>query len=502
MSIEAEEPLRPFLLPWSVAMLRRLCRRASGVAYVTQRTLQGRYPAGPAARTAAYSSIELDPLSFRNGRSFVDLPPYRLVSVGSLEQRYKGVDVLIDAVGRLRDQGVPVRLVHLGDGRHRAELERQVRRLDLGDSVTFAGAVPAGDPVRRRLDEADLFVMPSRAEGLPRALIEAMARGLPAIASTAGGIPELLEREYLVPPDDPVALATAIRALLTDPARMTAAGRHNRRRAEDFASWRLAPRRERWYAAVRDHTTPRAHIIGTLDRGGAETVALDVCRALPSAEVHQTFVTLGGREGSLADEFRASGAAVIQCPLAPTPTFAFRLWRQLRALRPDVVVSHVSLVSGFVLLIALLAGVRRRVARMHSEGDGRGPRPVRRTLLRAGIALFATDVVGVTRAALSFAGSRAGGRRYRVLHNGVNVNRLVGRPGPARTAGRGHRAGPHRTVLAREEPALPAGPAPGRPDAATGHAPAGRRPRRHRRPDRCRPGCRRGRDGTAARRAP
>jgi phosphatidylinositol alpha-1,6-mannosyltransferase len=433
-----EHPLRPLLLFWSVRVLRRLCRRASGVAYVTQRTLQTRYPAGPAARTAAYSSIELDSPSFRDRRSTVDLPPYRLVSVGSLEQRYKGVDVLIDAVARLRTDGLPVRLEHVGDGRHRAELARQVRRLDLDDLVTFAGSRPPGDAVRRRLDEADLFVMPSRAEGLPRALIEAMARGLPAVASTVGGIPELLDPEYLVPPDDAEALAGAIRTLLTDPARMAAAGRHNRRRAEDFASWRLAPRRELWYAAVRDHVTPRtrvAHIIGTLDRGGAETVALDVCRALPASEVHQTFVTLGGREGSLADEFRASGAAVIQCPLAPAPTFAFRLWRQLRALRPDVVVSHVSLVSGFVLLIALLAGVPRRVARMHSEGDGRGPRPLRRALLRAGIRLFATDVVGVTRAALTFAGRRSVSARYRVLHNGVNLNRL-GMSGRATARGR------------------------------------------------------------------
>lgn len=422
-----EHPLRPALLWWSVRMLRRLCRGASGVAYVTQRTLQTRYPAAPGARTAAYSSIELDSTSFRDRKSTVDRDVPRLVSVGSLEQRYKGVDVLIEAVARLRTDGRPVRLEHLGDGRQRASLERQVHQRGLDRLVSFAGSVPAGAAVRRRLDEADLFVMPSRAEGLPRALIEAMARGLPAIGTTVGGIPELLDRDFLVPPDDVAALADAIRALVDDPARMAAAGRRNRRRAEDFASWRLAPRRELWYAAVREHTTPQtrvAHIIGTLDRGGAETVALDVCRALPASDVHQTFVTLGGREGSLADEFRASGAAVTECPLAPAATFPFRLWRQLRALRPDVVVSHVSLVSGFVLLIALLAGVRRRVARMHSEGDGRGPRPVRRALLRAGIGLFATDVVGVTRAALTFAGRRGLSTRYRVLHNGVNLNRL------------------------------------------------------------------------------
>lgn len=171
-------------------------------------------------------------------------------------------------------------------------------------------------------------------------------------------------------------------------------------------------------------------MIGTLDRGGAETVALDICGEVPSETAHQIFVTLGGREGRLAPDFRAAGATVEQCPLYPLITFGPRLWMTFRRLRPDVVVSHVDLSSGFILTVARLAGITGRVARFHSEDDGRAGtigRRLQRYVMRKALWLFATDVVGVTQSALVYA---LGGpvpvsdRRYRVLYNGVNLSRL------------------------------------------------------------------------------
>jgi glycosyltransferase involved in cell wall biosynthesis len=170
------------------------------------------------------------------------------------------------------------------------------------------------------------------------------------------------------------------------------------------------------------------HVIGTLDRGGAETVALDLCRALPPSAFEQIFLTLAGREGSLAADFRAAGAAVRQCPLYPRILFVPRLWRSLRSLRPDVVVAHVGLASGFVLMVSRLAGIRARVARIHSEGDGRAGtagRRLQRFALRQALRWFATDVVAVTRAALKYATAGAADSRFRVLHNGVNLDRFA-----------------------------------------------------------------------------
>lgn len=170
-----------------------------------------------------------------------------------------------------------------------------------------------------------------------------------------------------------------------------------------------------------------AHLIVCLDRGGAETVSLDICRATPSERFAQTFVTLGGREGSLAGDFRAAGAEVRQCPLHPLPLFVPRLWRCLRAIRPHVVVSHLNLGSGIMLPVARAAGIPVRVARIWSEADdhpddvrARAQRAVLRRLLR----IAATDVLGVTAAALAFARPTPHDPRYRVLYNSVDLERV------------------------------------------------------------------------------
>jgi glycosyltransferase involved in cell wall biosynthesis len=172
-----------------------------------------------------------------------------------------------------------------------------------------------------------------------------------------------------------------------------------------------------------------AHVIGTLNRGGAETVCLDLCRAITPTEVEQTFITMGRQEGSLADEFRAQGALVRPCRLAPIGSFVPRMLWCLRSMRPDVVVSHVSLASGMVLLLARAAGVPRRVSRLWSEGDGRPdtrPRRMQRALMRWLLRHTATDVVGVSAAALRFADPPDGDARYRVLYNSVDGSRVGG----------------------------------------------------------------------------
>ncbi|MER7007980.1 glycosyltransferase [Dactylosporangium sp. NPDC000555] len=255
----SRHPLRPLLRRWFTRRLRAQCRAASAVSYVTERALQASYPAAPGAVTVAYSSIQLEESAFAErprraaGAARVAI---RLVSVASLEQPYKGVDVLIEAMPLLVDAGLEPSLVHVGDGRCRAGLERLVRERRLGDRVCFAGAVPPGAAVRLFLDDADLFVLPSRTEGLPRALIEAMARGLPAVATGVGGVPELLSTARLVPPGDPIALARAIIALAADPAAMAAASARNLARARDYSAETLARRRADFYRALRVRTVP------------------------------------------------------------------------------------------------------------------------------------------------------------------------------------------------------------------------------------------------------
>lgn len=135
---------------------------------------------------------------------------------GRLDKQ-KGHDVLIDAVAKLR-QSLPVRLVILGEGPLRPALEAQIRRLNLEKSVMLLGE---RDDVTAWLSALELFVLPSLWEGLPNSLLEAMAIGLPCVASSVDGIPEVLSHNQnglLVPPGDRAALAHAIADLVANPA--------------------------------------------------------------------------------------------------------------------------------------------------------------------------------------------------------------------------------------------------------------------------------------------
>jgi glycosyltransferase involved in cell wall biosynthesis len=265
-------PLRAFFRWHFSRRLRQQCRNAAGVAYVTKHSLQKRYPARSMAVSisdvdlpeealadsgflTSYSSVELQSHDIVAG---IHQPraegPFRIVTVGSLAQLYKGTDVLIDAVARCVRGGLDLTAVIAGDGKYRQQLAAQAEHEGVASRVHFLGQVGAGEPVRRLLDTADLFVFPSRTEGMPRALIEAMARGLPCIGSAVGGIPELLDAGDLVPPGDAVALAAGIQAALADPPRREAMARRNLDSAREFSASVLAQRRRRFYQFVRDST--------------------------------------------------------------------------------------------------------------------------------------------------------------------------------------------------------------------------------------------------------
>jgi glycosyltransferase involved in cell wall biosynthesis len=148
-------------------------------------------------------------------------------------------------------------LAIVGDGRHRRSLESRVRRLGIGDSVVFLGHLPFGPAVRRELDRADLFVLPSRQEGLPRALLEAMARALPAIGSTVGGIPELLAPQDLVPANDPSLLAHKLHEVCRDPSRLLRMSAANLATAREYEETLLEHGRNLFLEQVRAETAQR-----------------------------------------------------------------------------------------------------------------------------------------------------------------------------------------------------------------------------------------------------
>lgn len=249
-------PLRPIFRWWLTRRLQRLCREAFAASYVTERALQRRYPPNPQAFVTHCSDVELPPAAFVNApRTVRPTGAARLISVGSLAQLYKSPDLLIDAVDACRRRGLEVELVLVGGGRYQAELEARAlaRGLELGRQVHFRGQLTTPEAVRAELDRAHLFVLPSRVEGLPRAMIEAMARALPCIGSTVGGIPELLPGEDLVPPNDVRALANKVREVLADPSRMARMSARNLEKAREYSD-AADQRRQLFYRHVKDRT--------------------------------------------------------------------------------------------------------------------------------------------------------------------------------------------------------------------------------------------------------
>jgi glycosyltransferase involved in cell wall biosynthesis len=130
----------------------------------------------------------------------------------------KGHEVLLKAAARLVRRFPDVRFQIVGDGSRRQELEREAAALRISAQVSFLGH---RDDVPQVLAESDLFAFPSFMEASPNAVIEAMAAGLPVVATKVGGIPEVIEHErngLLVPPGDERALAAAMTRLIERPA--------------------------------------------------------------------------------------------------------------------------------------------------------------------------------------------------------------------------------------------------------------------------------------------
>jgi glycosyltransferase involved in cell wall biosynthesis len=157
--------------------------------------------------------------SFLDAASPVPGDSRELVCVGRYSGE-KGQSLLLEALARLRSEGIGGRLVLVGDGDLRGALERQAAALRLGDAVEFAGWAPQHE-VRRRLARARALVLPSLMEGLPVVLLEAMAMGRPVIASAVAGIPEVVRpgvNGWLVTVGRVDELAAAMREALLAPA--------------------------------------------------------------------------------------------------------------------------------------------------------------------------------------------------------------------------------------------------------------------------------------------
>jgi len=245
--------------PWQFAFSRMLARQCERIVCVSPsvRSHHARKSGLPADRyTVIPNGVDLrafvrDEEARERLRQEWQIPPSRVLAayVGRLS-REKGIDTLLATMSRLAAQGKAADLVIAGDGPLGPKVGRFVSSGQGERRVRWLGFVP---DVRGVLSAADFLVMPSRWEGCPVGLVEAMAVGLPAAASRVAGVVDVAvggRTALLVPPEDPPALAGAIRRLIDDAGLRARLGNAALRRAREFAIEATVAGHERLYDSL------------------------------------------------------------------------------------------------------------------------------------------------------------------------------------------------------------------------------------------------------------
>ncbi|MGZ8867194.1 MAG: glycosyltransferase [Thermoanaerobaculia bacterium] len=225
------------LLRWKL----RETRFVRSISDFNRRFLEGLYPREATGKIdVIHVGIEPQPYEENGRRVQPSARPPKILCVAA-HKPYKGLPVLIDACRILRDRGVSFACDIVGDGPMRPELESLIRAGNLGDVVRLAGARPQ-EEVTRMMAEASVFALASiiaadgQMEGIPVALMEALASGRPVVTTSISGIPELVENEVnglLVPPGDAAAFAAALERVLGNPQMRAEMGRHGQQKVRD-----------------------------------------------------------------------------------------------------------------------------------------------------------------------------------------------------------------------------------------------------------------------------
>lgn len=245
-------------LAWKMIdkQMRRLCSKANGVSCVTEFYLQRHYyPRTQNSFVSHYSSLSL-PSEFYTGiRQYPNHTPIVIAhTANQIEYNgRKGHIEVIKAVQILTKRGINVKVRFAGKDYYGGiyQLQQLAQSLGITESIEFVGYL-SREELDAFLNKADLYVMPTRAEGLPRVIIEAMAKGLPCITTPVSGNPELVGEHFLVPYEKIEMLANRIEELCTNEDLYVETSSQNYKRSCQYESSILQTRRDTFYTKLRD----------------------------------------------------------------------------------------------------------------------------------------------------------------------------------------------------------------------------------------------------------
>lgn len=229
--------------------LRHIMGQEKNVIYVTKSFLQKRYPCK--SNSLGCSDVIIDSITDNKvleqreekilKHNTNDL--FIIGLIGHVESNIKGIDIAIKAIKELLRNNINVKLLILGNG-NPSRWEKQIIRLGIKENIVFCGTIPSGAKVLDWLDRLDLYIQPSNQEGLPRAVVEAMSRGLPIVGSNVGGIPELLLEESIHMKKNYIDLYEKISFLLTNKVKMLEHSKINYNNSMNYLKEILDAKRE------------------------------------------------------------------------------------------------------------------------------------------------------------------------------------------------------------------------------------------------------------------
>ena len=238
--------------------LKMFCASVNGVSYVTKNSIQKNYPSHASLFGESdkyfetfYSTITLEKSAFTSPRDYSTITSLcAVLSDVAMNGERKGEKTLIEAIKKGRDKGYDLRAIIVGDGHKRIEFEKYAQKLEVLKYINFTGLLPSSHEVREVMLKADIFVFPTRAEGLPRGILEAMAIGMPVLSTPVGGIPEVLDEDCMFDPMDSSSFCNAMCDMLENPSKLTELSKKNYLIAKQFENSILQKRRDEFYAKI------------------------------------------------------------------------------------------------------------------------------------------------------------------------------------------------------------------------------------------------------------
>ena len=236
--------------------MRRVCHFADGISCVTKSYLQKQYYSRVNnSFSSSYSSIDLSKSFYRKNRLYPNKSVFNIIHVANQIEYNgrKGHVEMLKILKLLIDKGIKVKVTFVGADYFGGviKLKNLADKLGLMEYIDFIGQIDKDD-LSKYLDESDLFVLPTKAEGLPRVIIEAMAKGLPCISTNVSGNSELLDSEFLFKYEDVAAMSDKIYELITSREKYELASLINYNRSLDYESLILTERRNLFYRELKN----------------------------------------------------------------------------------------------------------------------------------------------------------------------------------------------------------------------------------------------------------